>query len=235
MKNRMKKSKNVMFKNTQKHCVFVDCAGLLGVVSLSSMRVRAWELTKIPPATLRTWLNDGPIASHVSGLSGCLLESRSVALWKLLFRTHPSHLLACLLTSFAINRLRLRLTRTEHRVRSLAYFAKDRVTGPTVAIRKAAKLADSIGTSGEFPSPEGRGNGHQVRESLFYAWESLIPRDHPTQRPNQPSQTHTQRHTDRTLSVSFLPWKGMFMKIELWSLDRIRPYPNNPRINDDAV
>jgi DNA modification methylase len=27
----------------------------------------------------------------------------------------------------------------------------------------------------------------------------------------------------------------MFMKIELWSLDRIRPYPNNPRINDDAV
>ena len=25
------------------------------------------------------------------------------------------------------------------------------------------------------------------------------------------------------------------MKIELWSLDRIRPYPNNPRINDDAV
>jgi DNA modification methylase len=27
----------------------------------------------------------------------------------------------------------------------------------------------------------------------------------------------------------------MFMKIELWSLDRICPYPNNPRINDDAV
>ncbi|XZE35997.1 DNA modification methylase [Pirellulaceae bacterium SH501] len=25
------------------------------------------------------------------------------------------------------------------------------------------------------------------------------------------------------------------MKIEVWSLDRIRPYPNNPRINDDAV
>ena len=25
------------------------------------------------------------------------------------------------------------------------------------------------------------------------------------------------------------------MKIEVWNLDRIRPYPNNPRINDDAV
>jgi hypothetical protein len=24
------------------------------------------------------------------------------------------------------------------------------------------------------------------------------------------------------------------MKIEVWNLDRIRPYPNNPRINDDA-
>jgi hypothetical protein len=187
MKNRMKKSKNVMFKNTQKHCVFVDCAGLRGVVSLSSMRVRAWELTKIPPATLRTWLNDGPIASHVSGLSGCLLESRSVALWKLLFRTHPSHLLASLLTSFAINRLRLRLTRTEHRVRSLAYFAKDRVTGPTVAIRKAAKLADSIGTSGDLPSLEARGNGGQLRQSFIF-WSGFQTRrqlSNEMQRKNQ--------------------------------------------------
>jgi ParB-like chromosome segregation protein Spo0J len=25
------------------------------------------------------------------------------------------------------------------------------------------------------------------------------------------------------------------MIIEFWSLDRVRPYPNNPRINDDAV
>jgi ParB-like chromosome segregation protein Spo0J len=23
------------------------------------------------------------------------------------------------------------------------------------------------------------------------------------------------------------------MKIELWKIERIRPYPNNPRINDD--
>jgi hypothetical protein len=200
MKNRMKKSKNVMFKNTQKHCVFVDCAGLLGVISLSSMRVRAWELTKIPPATLRNWLNDGPIASHVSGLSGCLLESRSVALWKLLFRTHPSHLLACLLTSFAINRLRLRLTRTEHRVRSLAYFAKDRVTGPTVAIRKAAKLADSIGTSGEFPSPEGRGNGRQLRQSFIF-WSGLQTR--------RQLSNEMQRKNQFAIAITMLMAKGI--------------------------
>ena len=25
------------------------------------------------------------------------------------------------------------------------------------------------------------------------------------------------------------------MIIDFWSLDRVRPYPNNPRINDDAV
>ncbi|MFN7795159.1 MAG: hypothetical protein ACK5Q3_06290, partial [Planctomycetota bacterium] len=99
----------------------------------------------------------------------------------------------------------------------------------------ALMTTSGMGPTHVFPAFYGRGNGHQIRESLFYAWESLSPRNHPTQRPNQPSQTHTQRHIDRTLSVSFLPWKGMFMKIELWSLDRIRPYPNNPRINDDAV
>ncbi len=25
------------------------------------------------------------------------------------------------------------------------------------------------------------------------------------------------------------------MKIELWKLSRVKPYPNNPRVNDDAV
>ena len=25
------------------------------------------------------------------------------------------------------------------------------------------------------------------------------------------------------------------MQIEMWTLDRVRPYENNPRINDDAV
>ena len=25
------------------------------------------------------------------------------------------------------------------------------------------------------------------------------------------------------------------MKIELWTLSKIKPYPNNPRLNDDAV
>jgi ParB-like chromosome segregation protein Spo0J len=25
------------------------------------------------------------------------------------------------------------------------------------------------------------------------------------------------------------------MKIDLWPLDRVKPYPNNPRVNDDAV
>lgn len=124
MKNRMKRSKKVMLKNTQKHCVFVDCAGLLGVISLSSMRVRAWELTKIPPTTLRTWLIDGPISTHGSRLVRCLLESRSIALWDLLSGTDPSHAFASLLTGFAHNRLRLRLTRSEHRVRAMCPFSE---------------------------------------------------------------------------------------------------------------
>jgi hypothetical protein len=25
------------------------------------------------------------------------------------------------------------------------------------------------------------------------------------------------------------------MKVELWVIERIKPYPNNPRLNDDAV
>jgi ParB-like chromosome segregation protein Spo0J len=25
------------------------------------------------------------------------------------------------------------------------------------------------------------------------------------------------------------------MKIEMWQIDRVRPYPQNPRVNDDAV
>ena len=25
------------------------------------------------------------------------------------------------------------------------------------------------------------------------------------------------------------------MKVELWPLSQVKPYPNNPRINDDAV
>jgi len=29
--------------------------------------------------------------------------------------------------------------------------------------------------------------------------------------------------------------KDAAMQVEMWSLDRIKPYENNPRINDDAV
>lgn len=45
-----------MLKTPEKHWDFAKCAGLRMVISLSSMRARAWETTKIPPATLRTRL-----------------------------------------------------------------------------------------------------------------------------------------------------------------------------------
>ncbi len=43
-----------MSKNLQKHWDFRKCAGLRRVVSLSSMRARAWKTTKVPSATRRT-------------------------------------------------------------------------------------------------------------------------------------------------------------------------------------
>ncbi len=119
VKNGMERSKHAMFKNPQKHWLFARCAGLRGVISLSSMRVRVWELTKIPPATLRTGLIDGPISPHGSRLVECLLESGNVTHWKLLFRTHSSHAIARLLTGFAQNRPSLRPTRSKHHVRAL--------------------------------------------------------------------------------------------------------------------
>lgn len=55
-----------MSKNPQKHWDFAKCAGLRMVVSLSSMRARAWESTKIPSATLRTRCNRGLSATQNS-------------------------------------------------------------------------------------------------------------------------------------------------------------------------
>lgn len=60
-----------MSKNPQKHWDFAKCAGLRMVVSLSSMRARAWESTKIPSATLRTRLFHEQSAAHVSSLVRC--------------------------------------------------------------------------------------------------------------------------------------------------------------------
>jgi len=56
----------------------------------------------------------------------------------------------------------------------------------------------------------------------------------PTHRPNLAKHRPKHPSTD-PLSVSHLPWKGQSMIIEVWSLDRVKPYPNNPRVNDDAV
>ena len=55
-----------MSKNLQKHWDFAKCAGLRMVVSLSSMRARARESTKIPSATLRTRCNRGLSATQCS-------------------------------------------------------------------------------------------------------------------------------------------------------------------------
>ncbi len=60
-----------MFKNHQKHWDFRKCAGLRWVISLSSMRVRAWKTTKIPGATRRTRLFHEHSAAHGSSLVRC--------------------------------------------------------------------------------------------------------------------------------------------------------------------
>ena len=62
----MKLSNRAMFKNLQKHWDFRKCAGLRRVVSLSSMRARAWKTTKVPCATRRTRCNRGLSATHCS-------------------------------------------------------------------------------------------------------------------------------------------------------------------------
>gem|GEM_PF-2784220 len=55
-----------MSENLQKHWDFRKCAGLRRVVSLSSMRVRAWKTTKVPSATRRTRCNRCLLATQCS-------------------------------------------------------------------------------------------------------------------------------------------------------------------------
>ncbi len=55
-----------MFKNLQKHWDFRKCAGLRRVVSLSSMRARAWKTTKVPSATRRTRCNRSLLVTKCS-------------------------------------------------------------------------------------------------------------------------------------------------------------------------
>ena len=62
----MKLSNRAMFKNLQKHWDFRKCAGLRRVVSLSSMRARAWKTTKVPSATRRTRCNRGLLVTQCS-------------------------------------------------------------------------------------------------------------------------------------------------------------------------
>jgi hypothetical protein len=62
----MKLSNRAMSKNLQKHWGFRKCAGLRRVVSLSSMRARAWKTTKVPSATRRTRCNRGLSATQCS-------------------------------------------------------------------------------------------------------------------------------------------------------------------------
>jgi hypothetical protein len=62
----MKLSNRAMFKNLQKHWDFRKCAGLRRVVSLSSMRARAWKTTKVPSATRRTRCNRSLLVTKCS-------------------------------------------------------------------------------------------------------------------------------------------------------------------------
>ena len=71
-----------MSENLQKHWDFAKCAGLRMVISLSSMRVRAWKITKIPSATLRTRLFHQHFAAHGSSLVRC---PEQVANYRVLF------------------------------------------------------------------------------------------------------------------------------------------------------
>ena len=62
----MKLSNRAMIKNLQKHWDFRKCAGLRRVVSLSSMRARAWKTTKVPSATRRTRCNRSLLVTKCS-------------------------------------------------------------------------------------------------------------------------------------------------------------------------
>ena len=54
---------------------------------------------------------------------------------------------------------------------------------------------------------------------------------HPTIQPTNQPTNHRPNP-----SVSLLALEGLLhMQVEMWSLDRIKPYEKNPRINDDAV
>ena len=64
-----------MSKNLQKHWGFRKCAGLRRVVSLSSMRARAWKTTKVPSATRRTRLILDQTVAYVSSPVRCPSET----------------------------------------------------------------------------------------------------------------------------------------------------------------
>jgi hypothetical protein len=52
-------------RNPQKHWAFANCARLRWVISLSSICVRAWELTKVTGAIWRTGLNSDSSAAQI--------------------------------------------------------------------------------------------------------------------------------------------------------------------------
>lgn len=79
-----------MSKNPQKHWDFAKCAGLRMVISLSSMRVRAQKITKIPSATLRTRLIQEQSATNGSSPVRCPNRSRTIDFSLLPSGMHPS-------------------------------------------------------------------------------------------------------------------------------------------------
>jgi len=61
----MKLRNSTIQKNPQKHWDFANCARLRWVISLSSICVRAWELTKVTGAIWRTGLNSDSSAAQI--------------------------------------------------------------------------------------------------------------------------------------------------------------------------
>jgi hypothetical protein len=67
----MKLLNSTIQKNPQKHWVFANCARLRWVISLSSICVRAWELTKVTGAIWRTGFSSHQLTLQRSRFVRC--------------------------------------------------------------------------------------------------------------------------------------------------------------------
>ena len=168
-----------MSKNPQKHWDFAMCAGLRMVVSLSSMRARARESTKIPSATLRTRCNRGLSATQCSSpvwspnetlrTAGCC-PSIDAELRIGTSRLQPAFESRTTLRTHARSLPTRPTLRPSHSSRQWAN------SGPTARLPEWHSVASCdeiaspqrMGPPQKFDAPLGRGNSRAIRHSLFF-------------------------------------------------------------------